>query len=88
MNNNNLVRTENDYQERTGDNDLGDIQDYCEELEAEAETTENLKFLDLQFDIQCFQLAELAKTKGKAVATKELGKIITNYKQNVRRAVA
>jgi|TARA_R110000868_G_scaffold395323_1_gene666952 hypothetical protein len=88
MNYKNVRLTEDNYQDRLELNDLIGIEDYCEELETEAETAETLKFLDLQFDIECFQLAEIAKTKGKAMATKKLGKIITNYKQNVRRAVA
>jgi len=88
MTNNNIVRTENDWQERTGDNDLRDIQAYCEELETEAEVTKHLEFLDLKLDLEFEKIKKLAKTVGKAKVKEITDKAITNYKQNCRRAYA
>jgi len=88
MSNNNVVRTENDWQERTGDNDVRDIQAYCEELETEAEIAEHLEFLELKLDLQFAEIAKLARTVGKAKVKEMTDKAITNYKQNIRRANA
>lgn len=88
MNNNNIVRTANDYQERLGDNDLRGIQAYCEELETEAEIAERLEFLDLKLDLEFEKIKKLAKTAGKAKIKEITDKAITNYKQNCRRAYA
>ena len=84
----NIIRTENDYQERLGDNDLRDIQAYCEELETEAEIAERLEFLELKLDLQFAEIAKLARTVGKAKVKEMTDKAITNYKQNLRRANA
>jgi hypothetical protein len=84
----NIIRTENDYQERLGDNDLRDIQAYCEELETEAEIAERLEFLELKLDLQFAEIAKLARTVGKAKVREMTDKAITNFKQNCRRAYA
>ena len=85
MTNNNVVRTAYDYQERLGDNDSRDIQDYCEELETEAELEEHLEFLELKLDLRFAEIAKLARTIGKAKVKEMTDKAITNYKQNLRR---
>ena len=85
MTNNNVVRTAYDYQERTGDDDLRDIQDYCEGLETEAEREEHREFLELKLDLQFAEIAKLARTVGKAKVKEMTDKAITNYKQNLRR---
>jgi len=85
MTNNNVVRTAYDYQERTGDNDLNDIQAFCEELETEAEREEYREFLELKLDLKFAEIAKLARTVGKAKVKEMTDKAITNYKQNLRR---
>lgn len=84
----NIIRTANDYQERLGDEDLRDIQAFCEELETEAEIAEHLEFLELKLDLQFAEIAKLARTVGKAKVKEMTDKAITNYKQNIRRANA
>ena len=84
----NIVRTANDYQERTGDNDLRDIKAFCEGLETEAEITKHLEFLDLKLDLEFEKIKKLAKTAGKAKIKEITDKAITNYKQNCKRAYA
>jgi len=88
MTNNNVVRTAYDYQERTGDNDLRDIQAFCEGLETEAEREEHLEFLELKLDLQFEEIKKLARTAGKAKVKEMTDKAVTNYKQNIRRANA
>ena len=85
MSNNNVVRTAYDYQERLGDNDDRDIQDYCEELETDAELEEQREFLELKLDLQFAEISKLARTIGKAKIKEMTDKAITNYKQNLRR---
>ena len=85
MSNNNVVRTAYDYQERLGDNDDRDIQDYCEELETDAELEEQREFLELKLDLQFAEISKLARTIGKAKIKEMTDKAITNYKQNIRR---
>ena len=85
MTNNNVVRTAYDYQERTGDNDQRDIQEFCEGLETEAEIADRLEFLELKLDMQFAEIAKLARTVGKAKVKEMTDKAITNYKQNLRR---
>jgi len=88
MSNINVVRTANDYQERTGDNDLRDILAFCEEREAEAKRDEHLEFLELQLDLKFAEIRKLARTAGKAKVREMTDKAVTNYKQNLRRAHA
>ena len=88
MTNNNVVRTANDYQERTGDNDQRDIQEFCEGLETEAEIADRLEFLELKLDLQFEEIKKLARTAGKAKIREITDKAVTNYKQNCRRAYA
>jgi len=88
MTNNNVVRTAYDYQERTGDNDQRDIQEFCEGLETEAEIADRLEFLELKLDLQFEEIKKLARTAGKAKIREITDKAVTNYKQNCRRAYA